>query len=193
LFEDVPVVGVLFRPLPSDEKSLQQNLIMAQATIFPTLFDLMGLRWAPSVADLDPLGVTNTEFVVRNRNRMLKNRVYDESSSYVDEFLRIPEAERRMDLYRSQESVPAMHPNGYQGPGLNQHDSELQEGYQPNQARPQERFYPGESPDGAPFQSGRGYGIPQGMRVEDFPLEPVAPRNRLPEPIVQPANPIRNP
>ncbi len=192
-FEDVPVVGVLFRPLPSAEASLQQNLIMAQATIFPTLFDLMGLRWAPAVADLDPLRVSNTEFVVRNRNRVLKNRVYDESSSYVDTFLRIPDAERRMDLYRSQETVPAMHPNGYQGPGLNQHDSELQEGYQPSQARPQEKFYPGESREGAVFEPGRGYGVPQGTRVENYPLEQVAPGTPFPEPIIAPASPIRNP
>ena len=34
LLEDIPVAGALFRPLASDEKSLQQNLIMAQATIF---------------------------------------------------------------------------------------------------------------------------------------------------------------
>ena len=139
------------------------------------------------------LRVSNTEFVVRNRNRVLKNRVYDESSSYVDEFLRIPDAERRMDLYRSQESVPAMHPNGYQGPGLNQHDSELQEGFQLNQARPQEKFYPGESREGAVFAPGRGYGVPQGTRVEDYPLEPVAPGNPFPEPIIEPASPLRNP
>ena len=61
----------LFRPLPSDESSLQQNIIMAQATIFPTLFDLMGLRWAPAVADLDPLRLSNDEFIVRNRRRVL--------------------------------------------------------------------------------------------------------------------------
>ncbi len=34
LLEDIPVVGALWRPLPSDGKSLQQNIIMAQATIF---------------------------------------------------------------------------------------------------------------------------------------------------------------
>ncbi|MCY2987479.1 MAG: hypothetical protein NTY19_06400 [Planctomycetota bacterium] len=184
--EDVPLVGVLFRPLPSAEASLQQSLIMAQATIFPTLFDLMGLRWAPAVSDLDPLRVSNTEFVIRNRNRVLKNRVYDEASSYVDSFLRIPEAERRTDLYRSQETVPAQHPNGYQGPGLNQRDSQLQEGHQPNRARPQERFIPGQSREGAPFNPGRGYGVPQGTRVENYPLEPVAPGNPYPEPIVEP-------
>ncbi|MHC4403160.1 MAG: hypothetical protein ACYTG0_26155, partial [Planctomycetota bacterium] len=45
LLEDVPLAGVLFRPLPQQESSLQENLILAQATIYPTLFDLMGLRW----------------------------------------------------------------------------------------------------------------------------------------------------
>ena len=67
LFEDIPVLGVLFRPLPSDESSLQQNIIMSQATIFPTLFDLMGLRFAPVVADLDPLRLQNDEFTVRGK------------------------------------------------------------------------------------------------------------------------------
>ncbi|HPX42584.1 MAG TPA: hypothetical protein PLF51_19260, partial [Candidatus Hydrogenedentes bacterium] len=90
LLEDIPVAGVLFRPLPSAESSLQQNIIMSQATIFPTLFDLMGLRWAPVVADLDPLRLSNDEFIVRNRRRALMNRVFDHSSSQVDEFLRIP-------------------------------------------------------------------------------------------------------
>jgi len=108
LLEDIPIVGALFRPLPSDESSLQQNIILCQATIFPTLFDLMGLRWAPVVADLDPLRLSNDGFIVRNRIRMLMNRVFDHSSSEVDEFLRIPAAERRMDLYRSQETVPNM-------------------------------------------------------------------------------------
>ncbi len=156
LLEDVPAVGVLFRPLPSDENSLQQNLIMAQATIFPTLFDLMGLRWASVVSDLDPMDLSNSDFIVRNRRRMLENRVYDESSSYVDEFLRVPEGARRMDLYRSQETIPYVHPNGYSGPGMNLEDSQMQEGYQPNRAYPSQRFVPTQSIEGAinsPYRS----------------------------------------
>ncbi|MBC8873378.1 MAG: hypothetical protein H8E44_28405 [Planctomycetes bacterium] len=156
LLEDIPVAGVLFRPLPSDESSLQQNLIYSQATIFPTLFDLMGLRWAPAVADMDPLRVSNREFVVRGRHRALENRVYDYASEQVDEFLRIPEANRRADLYRSQETIPYMHPNGYQGPGLDLRDSQLQEGYQPGRVYPQDRFIPGESKEGSPFRPRRG-------------------------------------
>ena len=47
LLQDIPGLGVLFRPLPSAESSLQENIIMGQATIFPTLFDLMGLALGP--------------------------------------------------------------------------------------------------------------------------------------------------
>ncbi|MEZ6138925.1 MAG: hypothetical protein R3C53_28905, partial [Pirellulaceae bacterium] len=79
LLEDIPVVGALWRPLPNREKSLQQNIIMAQATIFPTLFDLMGLRWAPAVSDLDPLRLSNREYLVRGRHQFLENRIYDYS------------------------------------------------------------------------------------------------------------------
>jgi hypothetical protein len=80
---------------------------------------------------------------------MLENRVYDESSAYVDTFLRVPDAERRMDLYRSQDSIPNVHPNGYYGPGMNLQDSQMQEGYQPNRVYPAQPFVPGQSIEGA--------------------------------------------
>ncbi|HVA48441.1 MAG TPA: hypothetical protein VNH11_18905 [Pirellulales bacterium] len=151
LLQDIPIAGVLFRPLPSAESSLQENIILGQATIFPTLFDLMGLRWAPAVADLDPLRLENDEFVVRNRRRAIMNRVYDFSSGQVDTFLRIPEAERRTDLYRSQETIESVHPNGYHGPGLNFRDSHLEEGYDPR-STPESRFVPGDDLDDTPYR-----------------------------------------
>ncbi|MEM9412199.1 MAG: hypothetical protein AAGA30_13880, partial [Planctomycetota bacterium] len=138
-------------PLHSDESSLQQNLILAQATIFPTLFDLMGLRWAPVVADLDPLRLSNEEYIVRNRHRVLENRVYDEASNRVDEFLRIPPGARRSDLYRSQETIPAVHPNGYYGPGLNLEESQLQPGFAPQNLQSPQSFNFGDSPNGATY------------------------------------------
>jgi hypothetical protein len=49
LFEDIPILGYAFRPLPSDESSLQTNIILGSSTIYPTVFDLMGLRWSPFV------------------------------------------------------------------------------------------------------------------------------------------------
>ena len=119
LLEDIPVAGWLFRPLPSDESALQMNLIYAQSVIYPTLFDLMGLRWAPAVSDLDPISLQEQEFVYRNREKILRNEVFDYASHQVDDFMRVPPAERRGDLYRTQEEIPFNHPNGYIGPGLN--------------------------------------------------------------------------
>ncbi|MCC9600417.1 hypothetical protein LOC67_07580 [Stieleria sp. JC731] len=149
LLEDIPVVGALWRPVPQRESSLQQNIIMAQATIFPTLFDLMGLRWAPAVADIDPLNLSNREFIVRGRHHVLENRVYDVSSSRVDEFLRFPESQKRADLYRSQSTVPSVHPNGYQGPGLDFRSSELKGGWDVNRAYPESQYVPDANNEGA--------------------------------------------
>jgi hypothetical protein len=176
LFEDIPGVGILFRPLPSAESSLQENVIMGQAVIFPTLFDLMGLRWAPAVADLDPLRTINQEFLVRSRLRDLKNHVYDYSASRVDEFLRIPPAERRTDLYRSQETIPYEHPDGYAGPGLNLRDSQLREGYDPQQLHPDSRFVPGDSRQFGPGQPGYPSMAPNGAMIPapGYPYPPGA-------------------
>lgn len=147
LLEDAPIVGALFRPLPSDESSLQENIVLAQATIFPTLFDLMGLRFAPAIAELNPLGLATDEFVTRARKRDLSNHVFDISSEKVDESLRIPPAARRTDLYRTQETIPSVHPNGYQGPGLNVRDSHLEEGYDPRSAFPPSETIRGIGPE----------------------------------------------
>src|SRR5262249_25424017 len=148
LLGDIPGLGILFRPLPSAESALQENIVLGQSVIYPTLFDLMGLRWAPAVSDLDSLGVSNDEFVVRNRRRALVNHVFDFSSSKVAEFTRAPPAERRTDLYRSQTTIPAIPPNGYYGPGLNLRDSYLREGYDPRRYYPESRSIPGQSNEG---------------------------------------------
>ncbi|MBI1913276.1 MAG: hypothetical protein HYS12_00735 [Planctomycetes bacterium] len=208
LLQDIPGLGILFRPLPSAESSLQENIILGQATIFPTLFDLMGLRWAPAVADLDALRTVNDEFVVRSRHKDVSNRVFDYSTSRVDEFLRIPPAERRTDLYRSQETIPHVHPNGYYGPGLNLRDSHLREGYDPRPVYPEPRFVPGISKEGVPGASAvppggvpgwnhdelpgavlpygvpqPATGVPEGMNSEPVPADPSnAPRRTLPLP-----------
>ena len=159
LLQDIPGVGVLFRPLPSAGTSLQQNLIYAQSTIFPTLFDLMGLRYAPAVADVDPSADINDEWVVRNRRRDVEQRIFDVGATRVDEALRIPYGERRPDLYRSQETITYTHPSGYYGPGLRLRDSNLREGYDPQRAYPETPFAPrtpvnrSEDPLFDPFQN----------------------------------------
>lgn len=154
--QDIPGVGVLFRPLPSSESSLQQNLIYSQATIFPTLFDLMGLRYAPAVVDLDPLADRLSEFAARNRQLDIMQRTADIGATRVDEALRTPPGERRTDLYRPVVTIPSVHPNGYSGPGLRLRDGPLMEGppsppgFDPRFARPQTQFAPGTTPESAP-------------------------------------------
>jgi hypothetical protein len=181
--EDIPAIGVLFRPLPQQESSLQQNVILGQTVIYPTLFDLMGLRWAPAVSDLDPLRLLNEEFVVEGRHQYLEGRVYDHASSRVDDFMQIPEAMRRPDLYRPQATIPHQHPNGYEGPGLGRATGRLQEGYQLDESSPTTDFYPSESPEGSRFRVPRplpqmydyapqGAALPQG--VEALPFDPNA-------------------
>ncbi|WP_417385751.1 hypothetical protein [Gimesia sp.] len=171
LLEDVPGLGVLFRPLPQGEASLQENIIMAQSVIYPTLFDIMGLRWAPAVADLDTISLRDQEFVTRNRQRVLKNKVSDFSSGQVDGFLDIPEKQRRADLYRTQQTIPYNHPSGYTGPGLNIKDSNLQEGYQPEDIRRPSRYIPGKDPAFIPGAT-EEWAPPAGSpRMQNVPLQ----------------------
>jgi hypothetical protein len=153
LLADIPGVGVLFRPLPSAESALQENLIYSQATIFPTLFDLMGLRYAPAVADIDPMAERIGEFTARWRWEDLRQRSFDIGATRVDDAMRTPAGERRPDLYRPQVTIPSQHPNGYSGPGLRMRDGILQEGpdnpYDPQRAYPPTRYAPGTIPEDA--------------------------------------------
>ncbi|QDU08675.1 hypothetical protein [Gimesia aquarii] len=182
LLSDVPGVGVLFRPTPSAESSLQQSQIMSQAVIFPTLFDLMGLRWAPAVADVGPLQLMNREFISKGRDRYLKNRVYDYAGSKVDEFLRIQETERRSDLYRTQQTIPDVHPNGYMGPGLNLKRSRIQENYDAEWQNPPEKYAPESIRNGVTDPNHAVPVIPSSPRFKPLPEIPptVPPSSALP-------------
>lgn len=116
LLEDIPGAGALFRPLPSDESSFQQNIILGQSTVYPTLFDLMGLRWSKYVVDLDHIDLRDLEHVTRGREQSIRNFTFDEASKRVDEFLDIqakqPDHVRR-DFYHQQRNQSPYHPGGY--------------------------------------------------------------------------------
>lgn len=116
LLEDAPVIGGLFRPLPSAESSLQQNIILSQSMAYPTLFDLMGLRWSKHLVDLDHVGLRDSEHVVRGRYKTVRDFTFDESAKNFDEFLDIEKRQPdhfRKDLYH-RNSVPSpYHPGGY--------------------------------------------------------------------------------
>jgi len=198
LLQDVPGLGILFRPLPSAESSLQENIIYSQATIFPTLFDLMGLRYAQSIADLDPLATRVAEFAARNRELDLMQRTADIGATRVDDAVRTPFGERRQDLYRPQVTIPYVHPNGYMGPGLRQRDSSLIEGpvnpYDPRQAYPDTRYSPYQSwPSATKPLPPEAYLPPPGGMPLGTTILPGTPKMPLPEPRRLPPTPIQSP
>jgi hypothetical protein len=121
LLEDVPGIGGLFRPLPSAESSLQQNIILSQSMAYPTLFDLMGLRWSKHVVDLDHAMLRDSEHVVRGRYQTVRDFTFDESAKNFDEFLDIKNRQPdhlRTDLYHRQAKPSPYHPGGYHNPGV---------------------------------------------------------------------------
>jgi hypothetical protein len=119
LLQDIPIVGAAFRPAPSAESSIQQNIILGQTNVYPTLFDLMGLRWAQQVVDLDHTSLLETEHVVRGRQKSMRDYVFKVASERVDEFLDIgakaPDS-YRPDFYHSQTLASPHHPGGYDYP-----------------------------------------------------------------------------
>ena len=116
LLQDIPLIGVAFRPLPSAESSIQQNIILGHSIVYPTLFDMMGLRWAPAVIDLDHKELRNLNHVVRGRNRSIEDAVFGIASGRVDEMLDLRNRSLqhvRPDLYHPQRAVSPYHPNGF--------------------------------------------------------------------------------
>lgn len=141
LMEDIPGVGTLFRPLPSDESSLQQNIILGQSTVYPTLFDLMGLRWSKHVVDVDHIGLRDLEHVIRGRNTTIHDFTFDEASKRVDGFLDIETKQKdhvRPDLYHQQRFPSPYHPGGYQNPQLKDERDPLGRGFDRTDTRPEE-------------------------------------------------------
>ncbi len=152
--QDVPVVGLLFRPLPSDQSSIQENIILAQSTVYPTVFDLMGLRWASSVVDIDHVSVRDAEHVVRGRYKTLTNSIFDATTERVDEMLDIEH--RTPQHYRPGLYHPHSEPSPYHPGGYIEKDAEQLED-----------------------PSGRGFRIPD-RRPVDMQEPPYDPRTRNP-------------
>jgi hypothetical protein len=118
LFEDIPLVGMAFRPAPSDESSIQQNVILGRSVVYPTVFDLMGLRWAPSVVDLTHNSVRDREHVVRGRYQTVRNHIDEFSRDRFDDLIGIDKGGDydRPDLYHRQRLPTPRHPSGYVHP-----------------------------------------------------------------------------
>ncbi|MCS7466834.1 hypothetical protein NZK35_09280 [Stieleria sp. ICT_E10.1] len=165
LLQDIPGVGALFRPAPSAESSIQENIILAQSVVYPTVFDVMGLRWAPSVVDLNHLSVRDREHVVRGRKQLVTDSVFDETTRTVDEVLGLKRRGKeydRPDLYHRQAQPSPYHPGGYVYPGVTPQDDPRGNGFLKRERRPSEFQDP-------PFDHRRR--VP--MNLEDASSTPV--------------------
>ncbi|MCA9217894.1 MAG: hypothetical protein KDB27_32715, partial [Planctomycetales bacterium] len=103
--------------------------------------DLMGLRWAPSVVDLNHLSVRDAEHVVRGRRMSVEGSVYDITTRTVDDILGMetdtPE-HLRPDLYHRQRQPSPYHPGGYTYQKMNDDDDPAGQGFEHRDRRPVE-------------------------------------------------------
>ena len=85
LLEDVPAIGWIFRPMPNQESSLQQNIILGTSTIYPTLFDLMGLRWSPYADQIDSRDLAEKKKREREITRRYRSNLLNKARAFVRE------------------------------------------------------------------------------------------------------------
>lgn len=85
LFEDIPLAGALFRPLPSAESSLQENIILASSVIYPTLYDLMGLRWSPYADEIASTKLKSNKYEAQMRRTSLQDTMLQRARDVVDQ------------------------------------------------------------------------------------------------------------
>ncbi|MDA1014712.1 MAG: hypothetical protein O3A00_09715 [Planctomycetota bacterium] len=86
LLQDIPLAGFLFRPLPSSGGSLQRNIIIGQAVIYPTIDELMGLK-NPATAGIDPLEEITAMQVQRDLLKRLRMNVESKLQNTVEDVL----------------------------------------------------------------------------------------------------------
>lgn len=191
LMEDIPGVGILFRPLPSAESALQQNIILGQSTVYPTLFDLMGLRWSKHVVDIDHVGLRDLEHVIRGRNTTIHDFTFDEGARRVDEFLDIESKEKglyRPDLYRQQRQPSPYHPAGYHNSRIKDERDPTGHGFNRPDTRPEDFREPAFDPkfrgplDQAPIRGPRPEVINIGP-ASDYPAIQQPPNSGFSTPV----------
>ncbi|QDV41018.1 hypothetical protein Enr13x_08560 [Stieleria neptunia] len=167
LLQDIPGVGALFRPAPSAESAIQENIILSQSVVYPTVFDVMGLRWAPSVVDLNHISVRDSEHVVRGRQQTVKNSVFENTTRTVDDVLGLNKKDSRFnrpDLYHRQTDPSPYHPGGYVHPELEPDDDPSGRGFMHLDRRPTEMRDP-------PYDYRRR--VPQQFETETYSPETV--------------------
>jgi hypothetical protein len=119
LLQDIPGLGLLFRPLPSAESSLQQNVILASSVIYPTSFELMGLRWSPYADELDSPRLVRQKEAQVNRKETMRQELLSSVRFQVNERIGI---ENRGTLIEEgpphEVPIPSQVPIPFNGPPI---------------------------------------------------------------------------
>lgn len=103
LLEDLPIVGVLFRPRRSEATTVQENVILVEAVVYPTAMSLAGNSWLALESEAGEAGAHSVLSSCR-----------DELSEWVLQRLRRQsQASLWPDGVDSQLAVPSEPPPGY--------------------------------------------------------------------------------
>ncbi|MFM7168362.1 MAG: hypothetical protein ACKO3T_24210 [Planctomycetaceae bacterium] len=100
--EDVPFIGAAFRPLPQAESSLQTNIILGSSTIYPTVFDLIGLRWSPYVESMHSSRLNREKDDQIQRRQTLRNTLLEKTRSDVNAVIGIEEDNSARATFRAE-------------------------------------------------------------------------------------------
>lgn len=90
LLEDLPLVGKLFRPPTVRGVSLQENIILADCVVYPTVFDLTGRRWLKPAEYINAEPLLATDVATKNRQQELRNRLLAITREEVENLIGLP-------------------------------------------------------------------------------------------------------
>ena len=114
LLEDIPIVGLAFRPLPQAKKSIQKNVIVGQASIYPTIEDLLGLR-PGATARINVQGVGDTINTMFDKNEANSAAVESLLNRKVNEALGIKPAQPAKKVESPAIPIPEFPPASRRG------------------------------------------------------------------------------
>ena len=100
--EKIPVLGAAFRPLPQAESSLQTNIILGSSTIYPTVFDLIGLRWSPYVESMQSSRLNREKADQVQRRQTLRNTLLEKTRDDVNAIIGIEEDNSARATFQSE-------------------------------------------------------------------------------------------
>jgi hypothetical protein len=75
LLSDLPLVGFLTRPLPSLGYSHQENIILADCVVYPTIFNLIGNDWLHPIEESTPADLLTEERKLLARRDQIRTQL----------------------------------------------------------------------------------------------------------------------